>query len=332
MPLYRSTSLVVACILLIQAAKTVTAQGKQSEDDRTDAKAGITQGSGISSVGTDKPVIVIAGLCDRNTPTTSSGCKTIITRGEFEKVITAIQPDMPRHARRAFALTYADALVMVQKAEQMGLDRGANFEEQMQLARIDILTRALRNEVQARASQISEEEIEAYYRDNRTMFEKAEVDRLYIPREKPSESVSASEINRVERRESAKELQEKSRSEADTLHASAVSGANFEVLQLQAYRNAGIQSTVPGTHMWIRSISLPPNQRVVMDMQPGDVSPILDDPNGYVIYKLVQKELLPLDEVHDQIKETLRSQRAQEQMRSITSSVTTTLNEEFFSR
>jgi hypothetical protein len=331
MPFYRAASLLVTCILFVRA-ETVPAQHVPSKSEPRDAEAKITEDKGVSNVAAEKPVIVIAGLCNREPQNQNSACKTIVTRSQFERVITAIQPDMPVHARRAFALTYADALVLVERAEQMGLDTGPTFEEQMELARIDILTRALRNEILAKASQISEEDIETYYKDNRIMFEKAQVDRLFIPTTSQSESVSTSRVESAGQQGSSKGLKERSRTEADTLRAHAASGVDFSILQHEAYQNAGIQSGSPDTDMWIRSISLPPNQRVVMALQPGEVSPVLKDPNGYVIYKMVREEVLPLAEVRNQIKETLRSQRAQEQMRSISNSATTTLNEAYFSR
>src|ERR1700735_1284128 len=66
------------------------------------------------------PVITINGLCD-NPPTDKSGppkCKTVITQAQFERLIDAVQPNMPTRGRREFALQFADALVMTKKAEQ----------------------------------------------------------------------------------------------------------------------------------------------------------------------------------------------------------------------
>ena len=84
--------------------------------------------------------------------------------------------------RREFATRYANALVMAKKAEQMGLDKGQSFEEQMKVARIQILSQELNREIQREASQISDKEIAEYYQDNSSYFEQAEVERIYIPR------------------------------------------------------------------------------------------------------------------------------------------------------
>ena len=90
---------------------------------------GLSHESGILNIVLDKPVITIAGLCDNpsNDDVKAPNCKTVITQAEFEHVMDAIQPKMPARDRREFALRYVDALIMAEKAEQMGLDKGATM-------------------------------------------------------------------------------------------------------------------------------------------------------------------------------------------------------------
>src|SRR5580658_5142749 len=94
-----------------------------------------SQQAKTSNVAPDTPVITIHGLCDDSSAdeTAASSCKTVITQAQFKKVIDAVQPDMRGRARREFALNYADAIVMAKKAEEMGLDKGQKYEEQMKL-------------------------------------------------------------------------------------------------------------------------------------------------------------------------------------------------------
>ena len=312
---------------------SVQASARESASAAVAAQqSGQQTGAGVAAP-SDEPVITIVGLCvnpggnlgDRN-------CKTVITQSQFEGVIAAIQPGMPQHARREFASDYADALVLAQMAEQWGLDRDENYEEQMRLARLDILSHALKKAVQEKASQIPEEEIESYYQTNRNRFERAEVDRIYIPWSRPSDSAVDTGFSHAEGQQSIGGLGERTRAEADALRASALSGAKFADLQVKAYRAAGIQNALPNTSMWIRSISLPSNQQLVMNLSPGEISPVLVDANGYSIFRMVRKELLPLDQVRDQIEETLRSQRIHDEINHILNSATTTLNETYFTK
>jgi len=67
-----------------------------------------------------------------------------------------------------------------------------------------------------------------------------------------------------------------------------------------------------------------------MELKSGEISPVIEDVNGYFIYKVGEKNTLPLDQVRAEISTTLRTQRAQQYMRAAEQSATTTLNEEYF--
>ena len=308
---------------MLEAQSTATAETKAQS---------LSHGSDTSNVAPDKPVITIVGFCD-NSPVdhaNASHCKTVITQAQFEKIIDAIQPNMPTRTRREFALRYADALIMARKAEQMGLDKGANYEEQIKLARIQALSQDLKKVIQEKASEISEKDIEGYYHNNIARFEKAQVDRIYVPRNRQPTSVSDKKLINAGMQEGSLDSEQATKDEADNLRARAVAGEEFTKLQADAYQIAGIRSTAPSTSMIIRRISLPPNQSFVMDLKPGEISSVLADPNGYVIYRVKNKDALPLDQTREEIKATLRSQRMQDEMRTIVDSATPALDESYF--
>jgi hypothetical protein len=289
--------------------------------------------SGTSSNGPDKPLITIVGFCDNSSDDkAAASCSTIITQAQFEKVVKAVQPGMPAHARREFALRYADALVMAKKAEQMGLDKGENYDEQMKLAHIQVLSQDLKRAIEEKVSQICEKDIEIYYRNNTARFEKAEVDRLYVPKNQHPSSDLNKELSESEREKRAQESEQTMKTEADNLRARAAAGEEFTKLQADAYQFAGIRSAAPNTSMEIRRASLPLNQVAVMDLKPGQVSSVLADPNGYVIYKVKAKDTIPLDQAREEIRAAVRSQRMQDQMHEIQDSVTPTLDESYFAR
>ena len=84
--------------------------------------------------------------------------------------------------------------------------------------------------------------------------------------------------------------------------------------------------------MSIRRISLPPGHTSVLDLKPGEVSPVLVDPNGYFIYRLRSKGILSLDQARSEIREILCSQRAQTEMRNVIDSETATFDEGYFAQ
>jgi len=280
----------------------------------------------------DTPVITINGLCE-NPPADKSkvtDCKTVITRAEFEKLIEAVQPSMPARVRKQFATNYARALVMSQRAEQMGLDKEPSFEEHMRLARIQVLSQAFNKAVQEKAAQISDKEIEDYYHNNTAKFEQADLERIYIPKtQQPPASDAKAKAGEQPKHTNDPEATMKA--EADKLHTRAVAGEDFTKLQADAYQVAGIKAAAPNASMpKVRRTTLPPDQVSVMDLKPGEVSAVIADQNGYYIYKMKSKEVLPLDQAREEIKGTLRSERMQEEMKAVQESAIPTFNESYF--
>jgi len=288
--------------------------------------------SEASSVAPDAPVITINGSCE-NPPadkTADSNCKTVITRAEFEKTLEAVQPNMPPRVRRQFATRYSNALIMAQKAHEMGLDQGPKFEERMKLARIQILSQGLSQAVQEKAGQISDKEIEDYYHNKSADYEEAELQRIFVPHSQTLPTLKE-KLPPAEEKKRQKDAEDVMRKEADKLHARAVAGEDMTKLQAEAFQLAGLKTKAPTIKMGKeRRSNLPPDQASVMDLKTGEVSPVISDQSGYFIYKVGAKDVEPLDKVKDEIKGTLRTQRMQEQMQAVQKSATPVLDDAYF--
>lgn len=290
--------------------------------------------SEAAKVPSDAPVITIPGLCAKEPAdkAAAANCKTIITRGQFEKMIDAVQPGMPARMRRQFAMRYANALVMSVKGEQMGLDKGPDYEEHMKLARLQVLAQELNKTLQQKAGEVSDKDIEDYYHTNISKFEQAELERIYIPKSQQlPESQEDKKTTEAEEQKQNEAGEKAMKAEAEKLHTQAVAGGDFAKLQDQAFQTAGIKSGSPTTSMGkMRRSMLPPDQVSVMDMKIGGISPLITDQNGYFIYKLKSKDTIPLDQAKEEIRGTLRAERFQSSMKAIEESATPTLNDEYF--
>lgn len=301
--------------------------------EQNDANSGLPAPASSASLG--KPLITIKGLCEKAMLVKGdevSGCRTIITRDQFEKVIAALDPNMPKKARREFALNYAEALVLARKAEELGLATGPNFEERMEIARIEILSTSLRKMVLTRVSQISDRDIAAYYHDNVAQFEKAQVDRIYIPRSPRLQPASDVKVSVSDGVGPPKDSSQVMKDEAEHLHARAVAGESFADLQAEAYSIAGIKNAPSTTELWVRRISLPASQASIMGLKPGEISSVIADPNGYFIYKVRVRDMVSLDQAGDEIRQTLLAQRRQNEMDTILNAASTILDESYFTR
>ena len=243
----------LACLLLVglawgQAASPAPAPGAQKPAAATaPPPASIAPPAPAKDVPPDASVITIKGLCNSSDKTAAS-CVTVITRADFETIVTAVQPNMPGRSRRPFADRYAHSLVMAKKAEDMGLDKSTNFEEKMKLARVQILAQELGRALQEQAAQISDKDIQDYYHDNQAKFDQVDVDRIYVPKNQTppdGEKTPTAEEEKRFQQESEKTM----KAEADKLRARAVAGDDFVKLQEQAFDVAGIKTGVPNTEM-----------------------------------------------------------------------------------
>jgi PPIC-type PPIASE domain len=331
---YGLVCLLLAALAWGQAASsTSTAPAGQSGTSPSAAANPAENKEGeASKVAPDAPVITINGLCD-NPPADNASdpnCKTVITRAEFEKIMDSVQPNMPPRARRQMATRYANFLVMSQKAHEMGLDQGPKFEDRMKLMRIQILSQIFSQAVQEKAGQISDKDIEDYYHSNSAAYEEFDLQRIFVPHSQqlPVSKVKLSAAAEKQRQKDAEAVMQK---EADKLHVRAVAGESFAKLQDEAYQLAGIKTKAPSTKMGkVRRNGLPPAQASVLDLKTGEISPVLSDQSGYFIYKVGAKDVEPLDQVKDEIRGTLRTQRVQEQMQALQKSATPTLDESYF--
>jgi hypothetical protein len=313
-----------------QAAKPAAPPAPPKAPSASSAVAPKADAAG--TVAPDATVITISGLCDK--PATqkaaAAGCKTVVTRAEFERLISAVAPNIAPAARKQLATQYGTALVMVHKAHEMGLDKGPKFEELMRVARIGVITKELNQQLQDDASKIPDKDIEAYYHTNEGAFQQAELERVFIPhskqvvesKDKPADD--AAKKSQQESDEAMKKL-------ADSLRARAAAGEDFEKLQEEAAAAAEFKGKPPTKLGKVRRTSLPPDQAQVFSLKPGEASQLITTPNGYLIYKIGEKDTLPLDKVRDEIFSTLRSQRMQETLQSIQASASPQLNEKYFS-
>jgi hypothetical protein len=285
-----------------------------------------------SKVAPDAAVITIPGACDNASADTSksSDCKTVITRAQFEKLIDAVAPSAPPSARRQIANRYASMLVMAKDAEKQGLDKGEHFEEMMKLMRLQVLAQALQQSIQQKAAEVPEQDMQDYYNKNQENFEQASLQRLFIPKSKALEPAKE-KLSDEQTKKRQEEAEAAMKTEADTLYKRAQAGEDFAKLQEEAFQFAGMKAKAPSTNMPdLRRNSLPLTHRSVFDLKAGQISPLITDTSGYFVYKMGEKQTLPLEKVKDEVHNTLRAQRMNEEMEKVQKSATPTLNDEYF--
>jgi len=307
-----------------------------------------------ASVLPDSPVITIEGICDhpsgavtssgqaraqessaadlakkesggRSAGSTNSACKTIVTKAQFETLVEALNPQMPAPARRQLAESYPRLLLFANKAHELGLDQDPGFAEAMRFASIQLLTQRLNRYFEQQASSISDSDVEKYYKANAVKFERAELLRIFVPKQTRQGQNAASGGH------SSTAIDSPMLKVAEKIQARAAAGEDFQQLQKDAFEAAGISSGSPNVSTGkIAAVGLPLNHQKVFEMEPGQVSDVIADPSGYYIYKVVSKQMVPLAQASKEIRKWMASQRVQDATASLTKSSKSELDPMYF--
>ena len=252
-------------------------------------------------VGADDPVITLDGFC-AGSVRPAGACKTVITRAQFESLAEALQPGLSLALKLKVANAYARNLRMSAAAEKRGLDKTSQFEEEMRFARMQLLAQDLDRLLQAESRNVTEADLQDYYKRHQSAFDEATVARIFIPRAVRGRTGSEDAMMKT----------------AIALRARAIGGEDLERLQQDAYTEAGIARTGPTTIIkQVRRASLPPSHETVLDLKPGEVSRIFSDPGGArFIYKMIDKHTLTLDQAAAEIRSSIAGRRYEESLKS----------------
>lgn len=268
-------------------------------------------------------------------------CKTEITRKEFEKIASGLAPTVTPQLKRQLAAALPKFMAMSEAAKAKGLDKTSQYEETLKVVKMQILTQQLQRSVQEEAEKVSPEEIDAYYKKNSEAYQQFSLDRLFVPRFKQAEVAEKNNEEKLtEEQQKAKEAADKAKQEAgeqeltklaESLRARAAAGEDFAKLQKEAFEAAGMKMDSPTVTMpKVRRTGLPPAHAAVFDLKVGEISAVITDNGGHYIYKVETTEVLPLDQVKDEIRNTLKNVRMKDTMETYTNSYHAETNEAYF--
>ena len=267
-----------------------------------------------SDVAPDAAVITIEGFCDSaaeaksaeagsqttaesastSTPTpTSSNCKTIVTREQFEGIITAIGSKMSPETKLKFAERYPELLLFAQQARQLGLEKDPKFGQLVRFGYNQVLAQTFSKYLRER--DVTDAEVEKYYKEHPESFEEVDLQRIVIPDAKEHPPAPGSKVEpKVDKAADAAAM----KLEAEKIHTQAVAGTGFQKLEEEVYQVVGDPDDVPDPALGKMSLDDVPKQyqTAVSALQPGKVSEVIAEENGWTILKLISRRTIPLGE------------------------------------
>src|SRR5499427_7466863 len=149
-----------------------------------------------------------AGAKDADAKASASGCKTVITKAEFEKLVSALAPNPTPQQKKQLAGVLPRVIAMSTAAKKEGLDKTPQFDETVKFVKMQVLTNQLQRKIQEQAADIKPEEIEKYYKEHPDAFEQYNVDRIFIPRTKQVEADAKEEEENEKLTEEQKKVKE----------------------------------------------------------------------------------------------------------------------------
>jgi hypothetical protein len=341
-------SLFIFCLLVSSKIAFAQTQGGGGAQKISQPPAAISQ------IPDDAPVITIEGLCANDLvagkdvaaastqahsgaadPATASSaasasnnppCKTVVTRGEFETLLYSMDPKGSDHARTLLVKHYPDMILFAQKARELGLDKDPKVQAKMKYDYLNDLDHAIMLHMRDQVLATPEPVVEKFYREHPERFVFLGLLRIDVPKQKrhpvPSGSAGVPKVDSAaDEREMAKVAQ--------AIRREAVAGIKFERLEAKAYKLAGITDDPPDVDMLDKSTidTLPKDfASVIYNLKVGQVSPVVETPDEYLIYKLTSKQTIPLSEARSRAATLMDLDAAQ----VIRDSVKTQLNDAYF--
>src|ERR1035437_9692306 len=103
--------------------------------------------------------------------TPAADCRTVITKAEFEKLASAVAPNVTPQVKKQLAGVLPRFIGMSAEAKKRGLDKTPQFEETVKFAKMQILTTQLQRAIQDEAAKVPQDEVEKYYKEHADSFE-----------------------------------------------------------------------------------------------------------------------------------------------------------------
>jgi parvulin-like peptidyl-prolyl isomerase len=254
-------------------------------------------------------VITIEGYC----AATESGkvqlqsalappCRMVVTREQFERLAKALYPQGTPADMSRFAHAWAQYLVASNDAVKQGLDKSPETATLMDYMRLQVLSTVLQHHYRDEVQKISDGDLQKYYNDNIASFEEVQVERIYVPKTLDAQKQDEAAVRAL----------------AEKLRTRAAAGEAFDTLQKEAY---GASKQAPPTTKVgpvRRGGGMPTAlETQIFALKVGEISQVVDEPNGCYVIRMVGRRTLPFPEVKDEIHKQLEQKKFAELMRGV---------------
>jgi hypothetical protein len=308
-------ALVAAALALLQ----VPASSQPIPLQQSSAVAEKDSSLPAASIDPAQPVITVQGICDKGSQV--GECSKVMTRKEFESLMNALNPsgqEISPSGRQNLAQAYVEALAFADAARKTGAEESQQYREVLYWARLRTMGDLYRRNLQEQFRNPSQEEIDAYYRQNIESFEKVQLLRIVVPRENFSTGDKA-------------EFDKKALAAAQAALSRARNGEDPELIQKDVYAGLGLERPPSASIGSYRRAELMEKEaKEVFSLQSGEVSQLQVELKSYVIYKVKAKETLKEDQVKAEIVHEISQKKYRDAIKSVLNAAPARFNEQYF--
>ena len=215
-------------------------------------------------------------------------------------------------------MQYAKLLILSDAARELGLENDPKVQQIFTFARNQILAEALNQHYTEEYAHPTDEQIQAYYDQNKKKYVEATLQRIIIPMPQQGPDKPKPDA------EAQKALAEKTRQ-------SWIAGGDPAKLEKDAMDASDVKTSAPDVNIGARRPgSLPEAHSGVFELKAGEFSPVYSDAAALYIYKVVSIREVPLSEVKTAIAQIVQRQQYNEKLEAIQKTITPELNDAYF--
>ncbi len=296
-----------------------------------------------SPIAPDATVITLDGICD-NEPYSiakpaapskvadagkpaaeaNGGCKSVITRADFEYLVKVANPKVvPRDAIK-FARFYSDQLAYAHEARELNLEKDPDFETILKFTYLQVLSKKLSNRKMHDAD-VPDAEVEKDIKEHPEKYEQVDLLQIAIPKAKQHADQTGSAPAKVDA--AAEEVEMKA--EAEKIRSRAAAGEDFQGLQDEAYKVAGYDpDESPDVEVGQDTRDQVPEEfrKLVFDLPPGKVSELISAEGYWHLFEVRSKKMMPVARA----KAIAVNQRFHDSMEALKATVKLQFNDAYF--
>jgi PPIC-type PPIASE domain len=322
-------------------------------------QSSVTAPSTKPAVAPDAPVVTIDGLCDKpaprnadprsskakekntstataaaatdtSTPVPKADCKSVVTREQLEGIALVVGPKLTGAKLRRFASDLPELMLFAHTAQEMGLDKDPRFQDFLWYKYSQSLQQLLLVTTQRKMGEMSDAEVEKYYKEHPERFVEYALMRVFVPKHEPDTSHPNYDPAALAAAKAKAEADDEEMLKvAKSIQREAAAGGDFEKLQAKAYKAAHSDEEPPDVDLgdkWTIDNMPKDYKDLLVHLQPGQVAELAPHPFGWEIFKLVSKRTVPLSNA----RQMLQGLRMKDWREGLASTIHTQLNDEYF--